>query len=63
MDAVGIKAALSGTILFDLDNANLTAHRSSGFKVARGLAKDQVASLVGFPGNSNGEVGKDARLP
>src|SRR3546814_14143267 len=36
--------------LFDLDDADLARHRAGRVEVARSLAEQQVAGLVGLPG-------------
>src|SRR3546814_19155079 len=59
VDAVGVEAA-DGDDFLDLGDADLCRGRHRLVEVARGLAEDEVAALVGLPPLDDGEVGEDA---
>src|SRR3546814_20591143 len=49
--------------LFDLDDADLARHRAGRVEVARSLAEQQVAGLVGLPGLAQRHVGDQCGPP
>ncbi len=56
---VGIKGAYRHDLL-DLRHTDLATHGGGRVEVAGGLAEDQVAGLIGFPGFDDGKIGEDA---
>src|SRR3546814_14669595 len=59
VDRVGVEAA-DGDDFLDLGDADLCRGRHRLVEVARGLAEDEVAALVGLPPLDDREVGEDA---
>src|SRR3546814_8190265 len=59
VDRVGVEAA-DGDDFLDLGDADLCRGRHRLVEVARGLAEDEVAALVGLPPLDEREVGEDA---
>src|SRR5258708_26875298 len=61
MDAVGVEAADRHDLL-DLGDANLAARRRRQVEVARGLAEQQIAALVGLPALDDRKIRANAAL-